>query len=255
MYSTLVDSDYLLITIPPSHYCEKARWALDYANIPYREERHPPLFHLRATKLAGRGRSTPVLVTEDEVLSDSTDILLYLDAHHGYGWRPYPKDPELRIETKKLEDLFDIRLGPHTRRLAYYYLLQHKRLFLDSVLAGVGRTECALFRACLPVITRLMRRGMNITAESAARSLDYVRTVFASVDELLADGRTFLTGDLFSAADLTFAALAAPVVLPKNYGSRLPTLDDVPTELLAMIDEFRASTAGAFALRIYRDHR
>ena len=42
----MVDSEYLLITIPPSHYCEKARWALDYARIPYREERHPPLFHL-----------------------------------------------------------------------------------------------------------------------------------------------------------------------------------------------------------------
>jgi glutathione S-transferase len=100
-----------------------------------------------------------------------------------------------------------------------------------------------------------MRRGMNITAESAERSLDYIRTVFASVDDLLSDGRTFLTGDLFSAADLTFAALAAPVLLPKNYGSRLPTLDDVPTELLATIDEFRTSRAGAFALRIYRDHR
>jgi len=250
-----VKSDYLLITIPPSHYCEKVRWALDYASIPYREERHPPLFHLRATKLTGRGRSTPVLVTGDEVLSDSTDILLHLDAHHVDGWRPYPKDPELRIETRRLEDLFDIRLGPHTRRLAYYYLLQHKQLFLDSVLDGVGRTESALFRAFRPVITRLMRRGMNITAESADRSLEYVRTVFGSVEKLLADGRMFLTGNLFSAADLTFAALAAPVLLPRNYGSRLPPLDDVPTELLATIDEFRASTAGAFALRIYRDHR
>ena len=29
-----------LITIPISHYCEKARWALDRAGIEYREERH-----------------------------------------------------------------------------------------------------------------------------------------------------------------------------------------------------------------------
>jgi glutathione S-transferase len=96
---------------------------------------------------------------------------------------------------------------------------------------------------------------MNITEESAERSLEYIRTAFASVGELLADGRSFLVGDLFSAADLTFAALAAPVLLPKNYGSRLPKLDDVPTDLLATIDEFRASKAGSFALRIYRDHR
>ena len=29
-----------LITIPISHYCEKARWALDRAALAFREERH-----------------------------------------------------------------------------------------------------------------------------------------------------------------------------------------------------------------------
>ena len=29
-----------LVTIPISHYCEKARWALERAGIAYREERH-----------------------------------------------------------------------------------------------------------------------------------------------------------------------------------------------------------------------
>ena len=35
----------VLITIPISHYCEKARWALDRARQPYVEVRHLPLFH------------------------------------------------------------------------------------------------------------------------------------------------------------------------------------------------------------------
>ena len=34
-----------LITIPISHYCEKARWALDRAGIGYREERHVQIVH------------------------------------------------------------------------------------------------------------------------------------------------------------------------------------------------------------------
>jgi glutathione S-transferase len=38
----------------------------------------------------------------------------------------------------------------------------------------------------------------------------------SQVDEALADGRPFICGETFTAADLTFASLAAPVVLPKE---------------------------------------
>ena len=51
----------ILITIPLSHYCEKARWALDRVALPYREEPHAPLFHRLATKRNERG-TVPVLV-------------------------------------------------------------------------------------------------------------------------------------------------------------------------------------------------
>jgi len=231
-----VSSEYRLITIPPSHYCEKARWALEKAGIAYREEGHPPLLHRVATKLARGGRSTPVLVAGKRVLSDSTDILL-------------------RVEAEELEEVFDTRLGPHTRRIAYYHLLQHNELFLASVLAGVGGFERTLFRALAPLIKKLMRVGMRIDDEGAERSLGYVQNVFETVGEQLADGRSYLVGKKFGAADLTFAALAAPVLLPRKYGSPLPSLGEVPAELLAQIEDFRSSPAGDFGLRIYRDHR
>jgi glutathione S-transferase len=214
-------TEYRLITIPPSHYCEKARWALEHAGIAYREEGHPPLLHRLAVKLAKGGRSTPVLVAGDRVLPDSTDILQFIDVEHADGWRPYPTDSQLRVEA----------------------------------LAGVGAFERTLFKALSPVIKKLMRVGMRIDDAGAERSLGYVENVFASVGELLADGRSYLVGKKFGAADLTFAALAAPVLLPRNYGSPLPSLDEVPAELLAQIEDFRSSPAGDFALRIYRDHR
>ena len=36
----------ILLTFPSSHYCEKARWALDYAGANYVEEPHFPAFHM-----------------------------------------------------------------------------------------------------------------------------------------------------------------------------------------------------------------
>lgn len=247
--------EYRLITIPPSHYCEKARWALDLAGITYREEGHPPLFHRRAAKSAGGGHTTPILVAGDRVFPDSTDILEFIHVEHAEKWRPYPLDSPLRVEAEELEELFDTRLGPHTRRLAYYHLLQDNRLFLMAVLAGVGGMERMFFRVLAPLIKKLMRRGMRIDEDGAERSFGYVRTVFDTVGERLADGRSFLVGNAFGAADLTFAALSAPVLLPRNYGSPLPSLDEVPSEMLAQIEEFRSSPAGVFGLRIYRDHR
>jgi glutathione S-transferase len=96
---------------------------------------------------------------------------------------------------------------------------------------------------------------MKIDAGGAARSLDRVREVFSEVGDRLADGRLYLVGSAFSAADLTFAALAAPVLLPSNYGSPLPSRDELPDGMLQVVEEFRATPAGEFALKMYEAHR
>lgn len=250
-----METTYRLITIPVSHYCEKARWALDRVGAAYREEPHPPIFHSRATRGAGGGRTVPVLVTDLGVFPDSTDILQFLDSRHADGWRPYPEDATLREEVEELEELFDTRLGPHTRRAAYHHLLPEKRLFLDTALHGAGGWERSVFPIVRPTVCWLMRRGMKITAESAERSLGFVREVFSTVSDRLADGRPYLVGGTFTAADLTFAALAAPMILPRGFGAPLPALSDLPREFLAVVDEFRTLPAGVFAQRMYRDHR
>jgi len=250
-----MDSTYRLVSIPASHYCEKARWALDRLDVPYREEGHPPVLHWRAARSAGGGRTVPILVTDLGVMPDSTEILQFLDARHAGDWRPYPLDEAQKTEVEELEELFDSRLGPHTRRVVYFYLLQYKHHFLQSILAGVGKGERTVFKLSLPVMKFLLRKGMKITPSSAERSMEKVREVFATVDDRLADGRKFLVGDTFSAADLTFAALAAPVLLPREYGSVLPPLTELPDDLLAVVEEFRSAPAGQFGLRIYRDFR
>ena len=71
-----------LITIPFSHYCEKARWALERAGIEHTEDGHLPIFSSVVSRRAGAGRTVPALITADrKVLADSTDILRWCDAH------------------------------------------------------------------------------------------------------------------------------------------------------------------------------
>ncbi|MCG3172325.1 MAG: hypothetical protein GMKNLPBB_00473 [Myxococcota bacterium] len=244
---------FRLITIKVSHYCEKVRWALDRLGFDYVEEAHPPLFSALASKLRGGGRTVPVLLTGDRVLKDSTEILHYLDERAGSPGTLYPAD--IRKQVEDLEEQFDKDLGPAARRLVYYHILDRKDLTLPVLLSGTGAAEQRLFRMVFPQVRELMRKGLKINAEGAERSIRKLEAVFAGASELLKDGRRYLTGDRLTAADITFASLAAPVLRPDNHGSGIRLMSTPPEDLARVIEPYRQSPAGQFALRLYREER
>jgi glutathione S-transferase len=120
---------------------------------------------------------------------------------------------------------------------------------------GVPRLEALVLRVIAPVVRRLVRAAYKITPQSAQRSLDHVRGVFRHVEEQLSDGRRFLTGERFTAADLTFAALAAPVLLPGECRAVQPALDDLPPAMREEVLRLRNTVGGQFALRLFSQER
>jgi glutathione S-transferase len=98
-------------------------------------------------------------------------------------------------------------------------------------------------------------RYLNVNDDSVRDAVVRVDEEFDAVGERLADGRRYLVGDRFSAADLTFAALAAPLVAPPVYGTPLPQPDDMHEEMRAAVLRWRAHPAGAFALRMFAEER
>ena len=243
----------LLITMPHSHYSEKARWALDRLAMSYREERHVPLLHRLATRRNGGG-SVPVFVHGSERFVDSTDILVHVDAACGGGLL-YPREAALRSEVEVLEERFDEELGPHTRRWAYAQLLPEKGLLRPVMSSGVPWLDAILLPAMMPLVSGLIRKHLRITPESAQRSIERVHKVFKDVGERMGDGRRYLVGDRFTAADLTFAALAAPVLFPDGCRAAYPALDAVPAAMREEVLRLRATDAGRFALRLYSQER
>jgi glutathione S-transferase len=237
-----------LVTIPLSHYCEKARWGLDRVALPYREEPHAPLLSRLSVG------TVPVLVHGSDRFIDSTDILVHADTACG-GDLLYPRDAALRREVDSLEDKFDVELGPHTRRWAYAQLLPHMKLLRSVWSRHVPRFEASLVPVIAPLARYLARASYRVTPESAQRSLERVRGVFRDVDALLRDGRRFLVDQRFTAADLTFAALAAPVLFPAECRATHPALEDVPAAMREEILRFRDTDAGRFALRLFAQER
>jgi len=240
-----------LITVSFSHYCEKARWGLERAGVPFREEPHLPMFHMVATRRVRARRTVPALVTGGRVLPDSSDILAHADGGSGLL---YPTDAALREEVLALEDRFDEVLGPHTRRLAYHYALDDRKVALDLVRAEGPLWQRRLIGPLFPLVKAVMKRAMRIDDAGVERSRRRIDEVFADVSTRL-DGRRFLVGDRFTAADLTFAALAAPVIVPDGYGARLPRIDEVSHAFQDTIGRLRATVAGQYALRMYATER
>jgi glutathione S-transferase len=239
-----------LITIPISHYCEKARWALQRAGIDYREERHVQAVHQLAARRAGGGWTVPVLVTPEGVLKDSLDILAYADRHTA---------PDQRLLTDAEAELwerdFDASLGPHARLWIYSQVLHDRDIGRAYNLTGVPAWERGAFPIFFPVVAAYNRRFLKITPERAAEAKAAVDRTFDRVGEELADGRRYLCGERFSAADLTFACLAAAVLVPPEYGVPLPQPDELPTATAEAVRAWRAHPAGEFALRLFREER
>jgi len=235
-----------LITIPFSHYCEKARWALELCGVPFVEDGHLPIFHYAAVRRAGAKRTVPILVDGATTLPDSTDIVAWADARR-------PGTLLGPAEALVLEDDFDTTLGPAARRWAYFQLLPRRDI--DRVMTrGVPRWQAVALKVLRPVAVAMLKRGLNVTAEGAARSEAKLDDTFARMDALLADGRPYLAGDEFTVADLTLAALAAPVLQPPEHPYVVPPAELVPGAR-AKLEAWRASRTGRHALAMYARHR
>ena len=80
------------------------------------------------------------------------------------------------------------------------------------------------------------------------RELDFVA-------DLLADGRPYLCGERFGAADLTFAALSAAAIVPPIYGTPLPQPDEPAARHGRAGAACARAPGGRYAMRMFEDHR
>ena len=206
-----------------------------------------------AAKRAGGGRTVPVLVTESgRVIGESDEIIRWVDTQVTAERRLYRDgDAEAAAFVRQLDEGF----GPAGRLWMYEQTLPVLKQMRPWALAGTPRWERAGLRLLAPLLDRGIRRYLGVGAHEAEAALREVDAVFDDVAQRLSDGRPFLFGDRFGAADLTFAALAAPALLPARYGSPLPPIEAIPAGYAHEAARLRDHPAGRFAARMYDDER
>lgn len=227
----------VLYQFPISHYCEKARWALDYKGVQYKTKNMLPGQHLKFTRKVARGTSVPILQHNDQYIQGSNKIISYLDEHFSSGNLATKKltpvnaqDAQAAIEWERY---LDEELGVHVRRYVYHTLLKKRQPVINFLTSGGQFWAKPILWFKFPKLVSTMRKYMNINDETAAKSLTHIEKALQRINDTV-EKNTFLVGDHFSRADLTTCALLAPLFTPPQYGLKWP--QNLPEPLQSEID-------------------
>jgi glutathione S-transferase len=231
-----------------SNYNEKARWALDFKQVPHVRRSLLPsmpramLFSLRGT--------LPVLDLDGRRIVDSTRIIEALE-HRDPDPALYPEDPAERRRALDLEDFFDERAGHDLRRVAFVELRDDPDFASAFLTTGRGTLTRRVYRTLLgvPGSMAYANRRYHLTQEGAAASRDRLgEALDRIVSELQPSG--YLAGSDFSIADLTAAALLFPLAWPAELQYDYPDPPDSP-----FMSSFAAHPALDWIRDIYSRHR
>jgi glutathione S-transferase len=236
-----------------SHYCEKARWALDRYGIAYQARFVMPGSNRAiAKKLGAASGSLPFLQTCDALVAGSSAIIDWGEAHRAEGSASLAgEDPaEVRAIERRLDDV----LGVHVRR--YYYS--------DALINDPGSVRPVFSRdlSLLPklavtlgwskIVPRMIRL-MDLGPVQGAESCTIILAELDWLDGLLADGRRFLSGDRLTRADITAASLLAPLVTPAEH----PVYNTfaLPAALAETVAQWQGRPALKWVKQIYANWR
>ena len=200
-----------------SHYCEKARWALDYCGIDHQVRHVMVGAHRRIAKKLGTKRgSVPFLQVGDQVIAGSSAIIDWCERHSAAQSVSLAGDDPVQVcaVEKRLDDI----VGVHVRRFYYSDALINAPQTVRPIFSnGLPLWQRAAVTLAWSRIVTIMTKGMDLGLEQGLESRAILEAELTWLDDLLADGRPYITGNTWTRADLTAASLLAPLVGPKEH--------------------------------------
>jgi glutathione S-transferase len=196
-----------------SHYCEKARWCLDFKRLAYDIVRVNPFTRSEVRALGRRG-DVPVLQDDGGIIEGSAAIAAHLEARHPDP-PLLPPGPVERAEGLALEAGLVEELGADARRVAYEVALENTALLEGTIL-----WSRAPKRWLNPLMIRLveprLRHRFAIDPEQVRRSRERLHRLLPGLLER-AGARGHMVGGQFTLADLTAAALMDPLEIVPEF--------------------------------------
>mmetsp|Transcript_32188 Transcript_32188/g.75574 ORF Transcript_32188/g.75574 Transcript_32188/m.75574 type:complete len:259 (-) Transcript_32188:235-1011(-) len=245
------NSKPVLYTIPISHFCEAARWALVEAKVDFEEQVYLPGLHMMMGPMARirgeKDHNTPLLADNGTVLAnDSWQCLSRWGA----------VDEDLR---KSLNEV----VGPHVRAIVYSHLLPNKGVGLKPLAEDPNHPWAQRFLFGLDgfrgTVAGAMRKAMVKNDDYIAHCREELEDAVRKLEVHVAkpdfterpDGRP-------TANAIAVAALFAPMVSPPNYAAAVYgsggfplSLEKCPPSYQEEAKRWRETPLGKWTMNVY----
>lgn len=240
-----------LLEFPHSHYCEKARWALDYKGVAFQAVAIMPGLHMITVRKYAPDTSVPVLLTGDKVVQGSSEIINHLE--QAFPSHPLtPADADERRACLDIERTMDKRLGENIRQFLYHGLLAYPEFIRYCFTHPMPKMKQLVFDLFYPVLRYKIYQTYVISpakVEQARREFD---AAMGEIEDRL-NRKHYLVGERFTRADLSVASMLSWLAMPSEHP--FPWIDIPDPETRRIYDEYREHPVIEWVTEIYRDHR
>lgn len=207
-----------------SQYSEKVRLILDYKGLDYRKvEVTPGVGQLDLLRMSGQ-RQVPVLKDGETVVTDSTEIALYLERK--YPERPIiPTDPKERGYCLLIEEWADESIGAKGRT-AFLGAANQNPNFRTSIFSSlVPRNTPDFFKNVVgfvpPEVLEVLGTGVGLGKEAVKKAHSSLKQDLEALSLILQD-RPYLVSDYPTLADFAVAGLSMIIKFPEGSYLAIP---------------------------------
>lgn len=243
--------DTLLLQFPVSHYCEKARWALDYKRVPYKIKNLLPGLHRRTLKGKVNDTSLPVLRMNGNFIQGSDHIIDFLDQAITTNTLT-PTNPDQRTVAENWESFAATELATPFSIFYYSHMLEQPDLLRQRYSQNGPWYAPLYFAVTFKRICQVIRELYQINQHSADRARKRIEAGLQKLEQHL-QSCSYLVGDHFTRADLSVAALLSPLTRPVQ--PAVNSSSSYPVDITEFRAQIATSPVTQWVNKLYQTHR
>ncbi len=240
-----------LLEFPHSHFCEKARWALDYKGIPFESIAILPGIHIATILRYAPKTSVPVLLDGTKVVQGSAEITNYLEEKHPEN-PLIPTNKDLCLQAQNFEKDMDLKLGENVRTILYSSLLQHPEFLSYCFTHPMPKSKQLIFKLMFPILRKKIYNAYVISDSHVAQAEDEFSAVMDQLETHFKHHK-FTVGDQFSRSDLALAALLSFIPMPKQHP--FPWIELPDGKAKVFVEQYSKHPVSLWVVDIYKNYR